>query len=213
MYSEVDLDHIREWLDFEGDAWISYKRASELLRTHFKGGFFTVRGGFADGEPEDDAVSLRKLFIAIEEIGGPDVLIVARDEDRGDRRAGLLQVMKFAHWSFGIAGAFAKPEVEAWLICSASPTEDRHRECLAELREHIGFDPIAQSHQLSSTSTSSRRDAKRIRRRMDEAGFDMQESFKARSVDELRQRGAQNGLAAYLGDLDAVLGPLLGSPR
>jgi hypothetical protein len=125
----------------------------------------------------------------------------------------LQQAIKFKPWSFAVAGAFARPEVEAWLICTATQSEDRHRRCVADLRKDLGFDPTEQSHRLSSTSSSSKKDAKNVRRRMREAGMDTDHSFKSSSVDELRQRGASNGLAAYLDDLDKALGPHLGAPR
>ncbi len=206
--ADAGLEHVREWMLFDGRPWLSAKRASELLSERFRGGFFTARGHFG-GEPgAADSLAFRKLFHAIEAIGPPDVLIVARDVDATDRRRGFEQARCDRPWSFAVAGALADPEAEAWLICTATASTDPHRRCIAELRQELGLDPIRASHRLTSTSDSPK-DAKGVRRRLEAAGMDLETSFRERGVADLRACGEDNGLARYIEDLDASLMPRL----
>jgi hypothetical protein len=210
--ADSGLENVREWTTFEAQPWLAIRRVRDLFRACYGGSFFRVRGEFG-GEPgAEDTASMRKLFLVVQKTAAPDVLIVARDVDGTDRREGFERARRSGEWSFAIVGALAQPEVEAWLICAWSPHDEQGRGCLAELRQEFGFDPVAESHRLTSTSTS-RKDAKNIRGRFDAVGPDTASVFEASDVSTLRQRGEQNGLASFLRELDEKVAPRLGEHR
>lgn len=206
---DLGLDAFREWMTFRARSWLPLKDVNELFRECLGRGFRRAYGHFA-GEPgAENALAFHKLFVVVERLG-PDLLVVARDADGTDRRTGFQQARK-RPWPFAIAGALAQPEVDAWLICAAIATGEAHRQCIAELRRELGFDPTTSSHDLTSTSPSAR-DAKRVRERLESAGMDLESSFRARSIGDLRERGTWNGLSTFLADLDDALAPHLGAP-
>lgn len=210
---DTGLEHVREWVGFDGESWLPVKRVRELSDHASPHSFFSVRGPFGGEQGAEDALAMRRLFLLARGRGGVDVLVVARDTDHKNRRQGFEQARAESPWEFGIAGAHAQPEAEAWLICSASAREPAQRDALHSVKKELGFDPITQSHRLTSTSSASKKDAKAVRQRLDAAGMDTESAFKTRSLDELCARGSENGLAAYIKDLDVALAARLGTGR
>jgi len=207
--ADSGLENVREWTAFGDQPWLAIRRVRDLFRERCRGSFFGMRGSFGREQGAEDTVSMRKLFLVVQETAAPDILIVARDVDGTDRREGFDRARRSGGWSFDIVGALAQPEAEAWLICTWAPHDELGQRCLAELRQELGFDPVAESHRLTSTSPS-RKDAKDIRGRFDAVGPDTASVFEASDVATQRQRGAQNGLASYLRELDQKVAPRLG---
>jgi len=207
--ADAGIDHCRQWVPFGGREWLPLKDVSVLFEQRRRGAFFAPRGRFGGESAAPDALAFRKLFLVVMGSDVPTVLIVARDEDEADRRTGFEQARRERSWPFAIVGALAKPEAEAWLICAVSPDSGIQGDRLARLRQDIGFDPLPNSHRLTSTSASPR-DAKRVLQVIESCGVDAASAFRGRSTEDLRVRGEHNGLRAYLDDLSQSLRPHLG---
>lgn len=202
------LDAFREWVAFAGQPYLELKQVRMLARQHR----LQLRGKFDDASGADDALLMRKLFGVVVETGiAIDVLVVARDVDGTDRRTGFEQARRERKPSFAIVGALAQPESEAWLVCVWSPRDAREREEHASLRRELGFDPIARSQELTSTSDTSRKDTKKVLERLAGSVAAAEEHFRRRSLGELEQAGTENGLADFLRELRPVIRNRLGA--
>jgi hypothetical protein len=83
-----------------------------------------------------------------------------------------------------------------------SPTELEH---LARERQSLGFDPLTQPESLDASNDNDRRSAKRCLRAV--IGNDPERErlcWVATPLDELKARGARNGLQRFLEDAAAV---------
>ena len=77
-------------------------------------------------------------------------------------------------------------------------------------RKELGFDPTARSHELDASSRTAKRSPKRVLERLTGG----QEEREARcwtepALDHLGERGQDNGLAAFLGEVEEHLVPVL----
>lgn len=202
------LHAFRTWLQHEGRPYLELKRIGTIARQlglRFRGKF--------DGESgAADALLMRKLFGVVAELGLPvQVLVVARDVDTTDRRDGFEQARRTCERvPFEIVGALAQPEAECWLVCAWLPANDSDRTTHQSIRQELGFDPIARSHDLTSTSRSSRKDAKQVLDQLAGSAARAEECFHLRPLAELEQVGAANGLTNFLAELRPVLRRLLG---
>lgn len=139
----------------------------------------------------------------------PHVVLLACDLD-GDplRRGGMEQVVFDLKWPFKIAIATAQPEVEAWIVSGFVPGDPVEKKRLTELHRKLSFDPTTKSERLTSHPNDADTDAKRVL--SDLCGDDPQRQemcLADRSL--LRQRGAANGLAAFLAEIDQHIVPAL----
>lgn len=192
------LDDFREWVAFAGHPYLELKQVRTLAQQHG----LRLRGKFDDASGADDALLMRKLFGVVGETGlAIEVLVVARDVDGTDRRTGFEQARTERQQSFAILGALAQPESEAWLVCAWSPRDDREREEHTSLRRELGFDPIIRSHELTSTSDTSRKDTKKVLERLAGSVGVAEECFRRRPLGELEQAGTENGLTDFLREL------------
>lgn len=204
------LGHFRSWMMFEGQRVLPLKRVVAMARKRL-GQHFRLSGHF-DGRPgAADAHLLRHLFVLLADAEEtPDIVVVARDVDGTDRRTGMAQAEAAGNWPFRIVGALAQPESEAWLVCMWDPEDAAETARHAGLRQQLGFDPVTRSHELTSTS-DSKRDAKRVLEELTRTGRDGRERFAAASFETMRQRGAENGLAAFVDHLLVALAGKLGT--
>ena len=113
--------------------------------------------------------------------------------------------------ALAIVGALAQPESEAWLVCAWSPGDPHERAEHTSLRQELGFDPIARSQELTSTSDTSRKDTKKVLERLAGSVAAAEEHFRRRSLGELEQAGTENGLADFLRELRPVIRNRLGA--
>ncbi len=143
----------------------------------------------------------------------PDVVILARDLDGyPGRREGMEQVVSGIPWPFQIALATAQPEVEAWVVSGFVPKDAAEQKRLRALREKLSFDPTTQSERLTSHPNDADTDAKRVLSELCGDDSVRQE----RCLDDrtlLRQRGAGNGLSAFLAEIDQQIVPALSQPQ
>lgn len=200
------LPQVRCWQQFHGEDWLPWKKVAERARQTL-GRTFRVSGHF-DGKPgAEDALAVRKVIALMREEGEPTVLILARDIDHTNRRTGFSQALEETGPSrlpCRVVLALAQPEVEAWLVCVWKP-EDRAGQVAHEaLRQSLGFDPVALSHELTSTS-SSKRDAKAVMGHLAAVGPSPRERFLAMKCEDLLNHGEDNGLAQFVHSLRSAL--------
>lgn len=125
-------------------------------------GFGPLFGHFG-GEPgKPDAHLVRYQLAAwAGEAWDFDAAIIARDTDRRRDSEGAKQALIQRPPPRPIALAYAVPEVEAWIIAGLVPSSDPEREAHRSCRQHLGFDPCENPHELASTN-DGKRDAKRV---------------------------------------------------
>lgn len=203
-----DLDAFRAWLQHEGRPYLELKRVGTIAKQLG----LRFRGKFDGASGAADALLMRKLFGVVAELGLPvQVLVVARDVDTTDRRLGFEQARSTCERvAFEIVAALAQPEAESWLVCAWQPSNDSERSAHQSVRQDLGFDPIVRSHELTSTSGSSRKDAKQVLDLLAGSAGRAEERFHLRPMAEFEQVGAANGLASFLRELRPVLRRPLG---
>lgn len=167
--------------------------------------------GHIDGAPlECEAGMWRKvlmLFCRCEP--RPDVVVLVRDMDGyGARRAGMEQVRRGIRWPFAVVIAAPQPEIEAWYVSGFAPMGPNERTALDELRRVLSFDPTHESHRLTSRPNDAVTDAKRVLGALCGGDRDRERLCLADSA-LLRQRGASNGLGAFLDEVDHRVLPAL----
>lgn len=202
------LDAFRTWVQHEGRPYLELKRVGAIAKQLG----LRFRGTFDGASGADDALLMRKLFGVVVELELQlEVLVVARDVDSTDRRVGFEQARaELGTGPFEIVGALAQPEAEAWLVCAWLPAGEAEESAHQAVRRDLGFDPIARSHELASTSDASRKDAKKVLDQLAGSAAHAEERFHLRPLAELEQVGAANGLASFLRELRPVLRRLLG---
>ncbi|MBM4060799.1 MAG: hypothetical protein FJ265_06855 [Planctomycetes bacterium] len=206
------LVHVREWLEFDGRGWLPWKKVAELCTARF-GRNFRLSGRF-DGRPgAADALAVRKVLAYLQALDRkPDVVVLARDVDGTERRAGFQQALeepRAVQRPFQVVLALAEPEVEAWFIAVWRPDSEDAARRHEHLRGELGFDPVTGSHRLSSTS-DGKRDAKRVLGLLTTGGRPAEQLFASCSLDELRSAGGENGLAAFVDDHGRALAAACG---
>lgn len=205
------LDSYRTWWSHRRVEQFTFVSISRLYRERFSR--FSHVHPSRIGEAALDEVMLLKLFRFFADVDDrPHVVLVARDTDHFDRREGFERARSGGDWKFGIVGAYAIPEAEAWLICSWEPRSERERETLAELRRELGLDPVARSHELESRG-DKKRDTKSVIAALEAHGHSTRDDFATTPLEDLEQRGAHNGLADFIRDSRTTLLPLLSNAR
>ena len=211
------IAHCRSWRGLkEGELWYKYDPAdANDLRPITIDGQRIAPQGRIRGEPlKPEAGMWRRVLLLFSHADPrPELVILARDMDGfPERRDGVEQVRKAFQWPFRIAVAAAEPEVEAWHVAGFTPDGPEEQERLDALRRELSFDPTTQSHRLTSHPNDAPTDAKRALEHL--CGED-QERREACLADHttLRQRGAANGMNAFLDEIDEHVVPVFRAPR
>jgi hypothetical protein len=203
---DAEIGDFRCWLNHEGADYLPLKSVKQLAKTWNVRSFEKFDGAVG----AEDRLLVRKLIRVVELIY-PEihVLVVARDLDRRERRLGFAQGRP-ENLPFEVVGALAEPEFEAWLIAAWSPGSEAELERHRNLRKQLGFDPITQSEQLTSTS-GSKRDAKVVLQALAGTAEAGEERWRTIPVADLAAVGERNGMQQFLLDLRPVLRRLLGA--
>jgi hypothetical protein len=180
-----------------------FRNAGQVIRLH----------GHIQGKPLKPEATMwrRVLLLFCDAEPRPDVVVLARDMDGyPNRRAGMVQVRDGLPWPFEVVLAWAEPEVEAWLVAGFAPIDRGEQTLLDDLRAKLSFDPTTQSHRLTSHRNDAPTDAKRV---LDHLSGGDRERREACLADRalLRARGAANGAAAFLDEVDARIVPVFGA--
>lgn len=204
---EDGIAHFRTWANVDGRPFLDLHRARDLACERR----FRIYGRF-QGEPgAEDALMHRCALLVLADLEPvPAAVVIARDDDgRPTRHEGLDQATDDREWPFAILGALATPEIDAWLVCAFVPRTEDERQRHAEIHRILGFDPIANSHRLTSTGPS-RKDAKDVRISLAGNRAEGLARFEATSLDHMRRQGVNNGLTPFLKAVEQKLLPLFG---
>lgn len=216
---EALLPALRSWTETEPERpflrWQDLDRVAAARRLRLRPrSRFSGEPGAADAAAADKALQLAAL---LSRDATPTVVLLIRDtDDQSDRRRGLAQASNpdaGRTWPFKVLIGLAHPKREAWVLAGFEPRDPDEHARLQTLRTELGHDPCDGSHQLTARTPGSKRDAKRILAFLT-ADDPQREAicWQETPLERLEARGEANGLAAYLGAVNAEIVPLLGRP-
>ncbi len=208
---EDQLPYQRGWVGETADghrlSWTEIKQLARAsgVRSH----------GHFDGEPGlPDAIAARRaidyLQLTFPELKA--VVLIRDQDDQADRRDGLEQARREDHEGLVIVVGLAIVERECWVVCGFEPRDDSERARLEDARQQVGFYPHERSHDLKGCKDDNAKlSPKRVLRVLTDGNYDRERRcWKETSLDVLRQRGKENGLADYLHEVRERLAPLIG---
>ena len=175
-----------------------------------------VRGHFDDKPALPDAKAARRAILyLLDKIPNLDAIVLIRDQDdQPERRDGLDQARKQDRGGIPIIVGLAVVERESWVLCGYDPQNEAETARLMEERKRLSFDPCEKSHELTAYKKDiTHRSPKRALRTL--SGGDRERERRCwieASLTVLKERGTENGLAAYLAEVHARLVPLVGRP-
>lgn len=140
----------------------------------------------------------------------PDAVLLIRDTDGvPERRDGFHQARTAEPWPFAVIVGLAHTKRECWHIAGFEPKDDAEHERLDEERQQLGFDPRLRSHELTAKhdANNDKRSAKRVLGALT-ADDSEREAECLDVLSRLHDRGEENGLRAFLQELEAGLIPL-----
>ncbi|WP_437302459.1 hypothetical protein [Sorangium sp. So ce388] len=140
----------------------------------------------------------------------PRAVLLVRDSDgkEAERRQGLEQARRDAAWPFEVILGVAHPMRECWVLAGFIPGTKQETASLGDLRKELGFDPTARSQELDASNKKAKKSPKRVLDRLT-GGEDEREArcWTDPPLGDLRQRGKDNGLAAFLSEIEDRLVP------
>lgn len=208
---EEHLATQREWIARLNDGrqltWKSMRQlASDAgIRAH----------GRFDGQPAlaDAAAARRAILFLLAKLPDLEAIVLIRDQDdQPDRRKGLEQARAEDKSGRAIAIGLAVVERECWLLSGFEPRNEDETARLANERSRLGFDPRHRNHELTACKDDQAvHSPKRVLQAL-ACGVRHRERqcWAEADLELLRQRGSQNGLAAYLTEVRDHLAPLIG---
>ncbi|WP_437322833.1 hypothetical protein [Sorangium sp. So ce381] len=167
-------------------------------------------GGKPALEDARTAVLVLRGFIARDP--QPQAVVLVRDSDgkEAERRQGLEQARQEFHWPFEVLLGVAHPMRECWVLAGFVPKGKPEGASLAALRQELGFDPTARSHELDASSKTAKKSPKRVLDRLTGGEHEREaRCWTEPDLGHLRQRGRDNGLAAFLSEVETRLVPVL----
>ncbi len=205
--------HQREWVIDVASERLTWKRMRKLAEDAGieAEGFFAGEPALPDAQAARRA--LRYLRATVPELEA--VLLIRDRDDRADRHDGLEQARREDHEGLVIVVGLAVVEREAWVISGFEPQSEAEQATLDAERQTLGFQPHEQSHQLTACKADyAQRSPKRVLRQLSGGNHDRERTcWQVTRLDVLRDRGKENGLAAYLDEVRTRLAPLIGHVR
>jgi hypothetical protein len=211
---EEILVYQRTWLgESSGGERLTWKAIKQLALD----AEITVAGHFDDGPALPDAAAARRAVLFLErEFPDLDAIVLIRDQDdQPQRRGGLEQARSQDHGGVEIVVGLAVVERECWVISGFDPRNEDEKLQLEAERRSLGFDPRLRSHELTACkSDSAVHSPKRVLRALSRDDRDRERHcWRESSLEVLRERGSENGLADYLHEVRHRLAPLIGHLR
>jgi hypothetical protein len=140
-----------------------------------------------------------------------DGIILFPDSDCDlDRLKGLEQARRYARSAVPIAIGLAHTKRECWHLSGFLPDNDGERTIAGALRGELGHDPWLRTENLPAKDDTDKRSAKRVLATL--CGSDherVNRCLTSTPVDVLCDRGAENGLAAFITELRTHIVPLV----
>lgn len=168
--------------------------------------------GFINGLPASpDAHNAMRALILFNRLDlKPAAVMLVRDSDDDlERRDGLHQAREVEPWPFPVAIGLAHTKRECWHIAGFEPKNGEELERLESERRHLGFDPRTRSHELTAKhdENNDKRSAKRVLTVLTADDLTREAECLA-ALAVLHERGEENGLRAFLGEIETLLVPL-----
>lgn len=206
------LDNYRSWRGLaDGKPWYKYDPADAYdLRPFIHNGVRIPLAGHINGQPlKPEAGMWRKaLLLFVHSNPRPNLVVLVRDMDGyATRSSGLTQVRDGLPWPFDVVVATPEPEVEAWHVCGFEPRDAAEQKRLKELTRKLSFNPVKESHRLTSHPNDADTDAKRVLEHLCDGDPDRREAC-LDDPSTLRARGTVNGLTAFLDEVDQHIVPV-----
>jgi len=205
------LPHQREWVATTASGEpLTWARMKQLARE----AGISARGHFGEGEPGlcDAAAARRAILFLLATVSDLKAIVLIRDQDdQPERWDGLDQARRNDHSGTVIVVGFAIVERECWVVSGFDPQNPEESARLGNERQPLGFDPRFRNHDLTACKNDNApRSPKRVLRAL--AGDDRDRErccWKGTSLEVLRERGVENGLAAYLQEVRDRLAPMI----
>ncbi len=209
---------IRNWQpDGHGRAYFDLHKLKEYVDDL---GVRVPYGHFGGRPGGPGALMARTVFWIARSLGRRDpdksveavVLVWDMDAQSEERPSGVEAARDEARrWEMvQIVCGFPDPESEAWVLAGFEPCDDGERACLDGLQHELRFSPVLHAVRLRGAK-GELRDIKRVLREL--TGDDharVERCWTEPSLEKLRARGGDTGLAAFLDEVEAILVPLLG---
>lgn len=216
----LDADSLAATRSYRGieahNCFVAWRHVRRLAGDAFGRRFHPNVHGHFGGEPgAADADAARRAIQLVRQID-PDVILLVRDADnQPERRRGLEQARSTSPLEKRIVIGVADPMRECWVLAAFEPQTDGERTLLEDEKCSLGFDPCVKSTQLRDRNDGAPRSAKRVLKALLDDGAEAEEWVLRQAGQGLmRERGRENGLAAFLGEVEARICPLLGGgPR
>ncbi len=215
---DVGLDALRRWSGLEPNTTFTPWRSVKDLAG--KTGIRYLGHPVGQPQKEDAAITRKAIHLArrLRQSGkaSVDALILVRDVDKREGRIqGVAQAVDEENGKpepLVIVVAFAVAMIEAWILNGFAPRDATEARILEALRAELGFDPCLAAHRLDARSHGppSRRSAKRVLHELTGGDRDRQRScLQDTPLDHLESRGAESGLAPFLGHAHVKLTPVV----
>ncbi len=208
---ESHVEHVRAWVSHAADGQpLTWSRIKQLARD----AGISVAGHLEDQTAFSDAKAARRALLylekTMEDLNG--IVLVRDQDDQPERRLGLEQACAQHHGNPPVVIGLAVIEREAWVLAGFEPQDRAEQARLDAERQKLGFQPHENSQQLTaSKDDQATRSPKRVLRAL--TGGDAQREavcWLETSLETLKRRGQENGLAVYLEEVRKYLAPLIG---
>jgi hypothetical protein len=172
------------------------------------------RHGHFGGEPaiEDARTAWYALQCFVGEDPPPAAVLLVRDSDGklDERVRGLEQARGDRDWPFPVVIGVAHPMRECWALAGFIPQSKGEKATLAALRKELGFDPTVASARLGASKETAKKSPKRVLSRLTGSDGEREaQCWTATDLEHLRERGADNGLAAFMSEVEERLVPII----
>lgn len=212
-----ELSALRQWHESEpGRPYIRWTDLDKVAET-WKIRRLRPRSRFGGAPAAADAAMADKALLLAafmaRKAGLVGVLLIRDSDGYNERRTGLTQARTTetgTPWPFEVAIGLAHPKREAWVLAGFEPQTPAERARLDELKREVGRDPCVYSHELDARTKGSKRDIKRILEHLTVNNVEREPPcWQETRLEQLKQRGQTNGLAAYLTEINERIVPLL----
>jgi hypothetical protein len=228
LSERVLKEHAPEWLldnweSLQPLEWVGLEDYSSFtawknLKSIFRRDFPQTRSlGHVRGKPlTSDGVLARKVLVVSsllkeQKLTSLKGVLFIRDMDsqKAERLAAMNLVREHFDTDLSMILACPDPKRESWVLHGFEPEDEEERHLLRKCIAELGFEPRTDSHRLRGKH-GELRDGKRVLAFLTGGDFlREQRCYQDTSLDTLRQRGQESGLADFLEELEQRLVPLL----
>ncbi len=197
------IGYQRTWVGEVGGKELTWAGIKRLARKAHVDAFGHFRGKPGEADATAALRAIRYLRMTVPDLKA--VLLIRDQDNQPLRQLGLDQARNEDHGGIPIVVGLAVMEREAWILSGFDPEDEAEVARLQAVRQQLGMDPRKRSHDV--------RDPKAALRALTAGDLDRERRcWLHPSLPTLRERGVENGLAAYLNDVRDRLVGLFGRP-